>query len=77
MLTPRSITSSPSRQSAARETSSSAIKGYLDQEKKEADEAAGITQQPPLPPPTGPKANAPAKVTLPKGRPRIVYWTEF
>ncbi len=52
-----------------------AIKGYLDQEKKEADEAAGIT--PPQPPAAGPKPNAPAKVTLPKGRPRIVYWSEF
>lgn len=54
-----------------------AIKGYLDQEKKEADEAAGIAPQQPAPPVTGPKPNTPGKVTLPKGRPRIVYWSEF
>ena len=50
------------------------IKSYLDKEKKEQDEANGIQPNPGANP--GPKTSAPAQDPLPKGRPRIVYWTE-
>lgn len=51
------------------------VKSYLDKEKKEEDEAAGIQQ----PPPSGPGPTSPTKSQdpLPKGKPRIVYWTEI
>lgn len=52
------------------------IKSYLDKEKKEEQEAQGIFN--PNPPATpGSRPSAPAQEPLPKGRPRIVYWTEI
>ena len=57
------------------------IKSYLDKEKKEAtgsnpqiDPRTGLPIQPPPPGPTSPAAQ---QEPLPKGRPRVVYWSEF
>lgn len=51
------------------------IKSYLEKEKKEAEAAAG--QDGAIrPPPTGQTSPTKAQDPLPKGRPRIVYWSE-
>lgn len=57
----------------------SQVKSYVDKEKKDAQQqqqqASG--QVPPVPPKTGPTSGAQTKEPLPKGRPRIVYWSEI
>ncbi|MBC7754257.1 MAG: general secretion pathway protein GspK [Moraxellaceae bacterium] len=57
----------------------SQVKSYVDKEKKEAQsqqqQASG--QPPPVDPKTGPTSGAQTKEPLPKGRPRIVYWSEI
>jgi len=50
------------------------IKTYLDKEKKEAEEALNPGAQ--RPPTTGPTSPTKAQDPLPKGKPRIVYWSE-
>ena len=59
----------------------SQIKGYIDKEKKaqtgqnpQIDPKTGLPVQQPQ---TGPKAGASPQEPLPKGRPRIVYWSEL
>lgn len=49
-----------------------AIKSYIDKEKKDAAGGQQATGGQ-----TGPKASTPAKEPLPKGKPRIVYWSEI
>ncbi|MBC7458494.1 MAG: general secretion pathway protein GspK, partial [Bdellovibrionaceae bacterium] len=56
----------------------SQVKSYVDKEKKDAQQqqqqASG--QPPPVPPKSGPTSGTQTKEPLPKGRPRIVYWSE-
>ncbi len=63
--------------------SATQVKTYLDQEKKEQDAANGNTQTPaPGTQPTEPnngagsKSDTPKQEPLPKGPPRVIYWTE-
>ncbi|AZZ38346.1 general secretion pathway protein GspK [Bdellovibrio sp. qaytius] len=51
------------------------IKSYLDKERKEAEAAQGQPGQRP-PPQTGQTSPTKTQEALPKGRPRIVYWSE-
>lgn len=57
----------------------SQVKSYVDKEKKDAQsqqqQASGQTPAPP--PKTGPTSGTQTKEPLPKGRPRIVYWSEI
>lgn len=58
--------------------SASQVKVYLDKEKKEQQQQQQ-PQNPGQPPPQtpSPSASAPKQEPLPKGPPRVVYWTEY
>ncbi len=57
----------------------SQLKSYVDKEKKEAQsqQQAASAELPPPAAKTGPTSGAQIKEPLPKGRPRIVYWSEI
>lgn len=59
--------------------SASQVKSYLDKEKedlKKQQQQQNPGQPPPTPTPS-PSTGAPPKEPLPKGAPRVVYWTEY
>jgi general secretion pathway protein K len=51
------------------------VKSYVDKEKKEAQESSGASSD--TPSKTRPTSGPQTKEPLPKGRPRIVYWSEI
>mgnify|MGYP000885667043 FL=1 len=57
----------------------SQVKSYVDKEKKDAQTQQQVSsgQTPATPAKTGPTSGAQTKEPLPKGRPRIVYWSEI
>jgi general secretion pathway protein K len=57
--------------------SASQVKSFLDQEKKAAQEQQGITPPADQKTQTGSKSGADKQEPLPKGPPRVVYWTEY
>ncbi|MBY0453128.1 MAG: hypothetical protein K2P92_08835, partial [Bdellovibrionaceae bacterium] len=59
--------------------SATQVKTYLDKEKEEKQKEQQ-QQNPGQPPPTptpSPSTGTPPKEPLPKGAPRVVYWTEY